>query len=148
MVSIRDQIIDELATTVGALPALTGGVSKSLPEDPSLSNLPKAFVLYLGETTAEYEFAFQLKHLAVEILIALVFESEGAATAGSEQMDALATLVERAIQTDVSRGGLAIDTQVDRIEINPEGPQAGFVFVTLGVLITYRHKYGDPDVAA
>lgn len=148
MTSLRGQIIDSMVAAIDALPAFTGRVHEHLPPDPGVALEPTVFVVGNDEDLLASEFGFQLKGLGVDVVVLKVHDQEGAAESGWDSLDDDLVLIERALQVDVTRGGLAIDTQVQRMTMESDSPEDALIVARLACVVTYRHAYGDPEVAA
>lgn len=148
MATLRQQIVDNMVSVVGAVAAFTGRVFEHLPEDPSVALEPTVYIAATDEDVLQSEFGFELKGLGISIVLLKVHQLEGAAESGSDSLDDDLVLIERALRVDVTRGGLAIDTEIGRMEMQADTADAALIVGRLTCVVTYRHKYGDPEVAA
>ena len=144
--SVREDIASNLVTTVQAVssPSIKKVSRQPFPLDElSQQQYPAVLIQTIEETKDDQELGSGAKTR----IATLEFGVTGYVKTNDDNIDtsrnALATAIETALETDVTRSGNALDTEVISIETD-----AGTLFpygaVLLTVRVMYEHQSGTP----
>ncbi len=156
MQSVREKIMQQIQTTLQTI-TVSNGYATTLNaverlQQSGQSHQPPMAVLVEGDDRPLSEslqdaggVALQ-RELEMGIVLELVQDEAEDARSASEAMNELLADVQRAMEADVSRGSLALNTE--EIGIDPvlaiEGKSK--LVCVIGYRITYRHRRIDPRV--
>lgn len=153
--SVREKIMQHIQDTLEWVTVTNGyvntlrSVQRFRQDGQELANLP-AVILIEGSDDVESNGPLELvsRTMTVSVVIIHQQETDTDARSASEVMNSLIADVQRAMQVDHTRGGLALDTTENGIgELNVEEGQPELV-QSIAYRITYRHLRTDPTRAA
>lgn len=124
-------------------------VQRFRQEGQELANLPAA-ILIEGGDDVDLNGPLELTSRTMTVSVVLIQQQDTdvEAKSASELMNSLIADVQRAMQVDHRRGGVAIDTTESGIgDMNVDEGQPELV-QTIGYRIAYRHLRNDPTQAA
>ena len=114
------------------------------------SQPPMAYVLEGDDTASTGPLAgpFDLlsRDLQVGVVLMVQQDDDVDARSASEAMNSLVADVQRVMQVDTTRGGLALDTEetaVSPIQVDEGLP---ILSATVAYRVTYRHRRNDPSI--
>lgn len=151
--SIRELIMKNLVAALEAVQVPNGystsfnAVERTLQFGQS-NNPPMAYVIEGDdEVTAESPLGYLTRNFAVGIVLIMAQDEQEDARSASEAMNAVIADVQKKVQEDERRGGLALMTEeiaVSAIDIEEGLP---VLRATLGYRVKYRHARLDPYTA-
>lgn len=153
-VSVREQIMRHIQDTLEWITVENGyantlrSVQRFRQDGQELANLPAA-ILIEGSDDVDLNGPLELTSRTMTVSVVLIQQQDPDtdARAASELMNSLIADVQRAMQVDARRGGVALDTTESGIgEMNVEEGQPELV-QSIGYRIAYRHLRTDPTVA-
>lgn len=147
MQHIQDTL--EWITVINGYANTLRSVQRFRQDGQELANLPAAILLE-GSDDVDLNGPLELvsRTMTVSVVLIQQQETDVDARSASELMNSLIADVQRAMQGDHTRGGLALDTTESGIgEMNVEDGQPELV-QSIGYRITYRHLRTDPTRAA
>lgn len=153
--TVREKIFLDLVTTLSGISVANGyenniaSVERWNMNGNNKASVP-AIIINSGPEKDSDSVAYNLTHCLLTVFLELWVrqnETESAATATDRLLNSLLGDIKKALQTDVTRGGVAVDTEVTDIESfeTIEGQQHAGLIITLE--IEYRHQQQDPKVA-
>lgn len=156
--SVREQIMKNVQATLEAVTVENGytntlrSVQRFQQGGQQLSAVPVA-VLIEGGDDVDLEgplagaYSLTSRTLTVSVVIIHRQDLDTDGRSASELMNTIITDVQKAMQTDHTRGGVALDTNEAGIgEMDVEDGQPELV-QTIGYRIQYRHRRTDPTIA-
>lgn len=153
--SVREQIMKHVQTTLEGITVENGyantlrSVQRFRQDGQELANLPAA-ILIEGGDDVDLNGPLELTSRTMTVSVVLIQQQDTDvdAQSASELMNSLIADVQRAMQVDHRRGGVAIDTTESGIgDMNVDEGQPELV-QTIGYRIAYRHLRNDPTEAA
>jgi len=153
--TVREKVFLNLVTTLSGILVANGyennitSVQRWDMNGNNKANVP-AIIINSGPEKNDDDRAYNLTHCVLTIFLELWVrqnETESAAIPTDKLLNSLLGDVKKALAVDVTRGGVAVDTEVTDIETfeTIEGQQhAGLIITTE---IEYRHKQTDPQTA-
>lgn len=153
MDSVRERIMKNMQAALEAITVENGygntlnAVERTLQRGQS--SLPPMAYLLEGDDDAISEAPLGLlsRHLSVGVVLVVQQDDEEDARSASEAMNSLIADVQRKLQEDERRGGLAIHTEetgVSPVQIEEGMP---VLSATVAYRINYRHQRLDPTIA-
>ena len=151
--SVRELIMKDVRTTLLGITTVNGyvnqmqSVQRFQQDGQQLADVPMA-VLVDGGDEVNDERPLELQSRALSVSVVLIHRQDTAvdARSSSEVMNSLIADVQKAMQVDQTRGGLAVNTieqgigEIDAQEGEPELMQA------ISYRILYRHRRVDPTI--
>lgn len=153
--SVRERIMKHVQTTLEGITVENGyantlrSVQRFRQDGQELANLPAA-ILIEGGDDVDLNGPLELTSRTMTVSVVLIQQQDTDvdAQSASELMNSLIADVQRAMQVDHRRGGVAIDTTESGIgDMNVDEGQPELV-QTIGYRIAYRHLRNDPTEAA
>lgn len=153
--SVREQIMKHVQATLEGITVENGyantlrSVQRFRQDGQELANLPAA-ILIEGGDDVDLNGPLELTSRTMTVSVVLIQQQDTDvdAKSASELMNSLIADVQRAMQVDHRRGGVAIDTTESGIgDMNVDEGQPELV-QTIGYRIAYRHLRNDPTEAA
>mgnify|MGYP000084555537 CR=1 FL=1 len=153
--SVREQIMKHVQATLEGITVENGyantlrSVQRFRQDGQELANLPAA-ILIEGGDDVDLNGPLELTSRTMTVSVVLIQQQDTDvdAQSASELMNSLIADVQRAMQVDHRRGGVAIDTTESGIgDMNVDEGQPELV-QTIGYRIAYRHLRNDPTEAA
>lgn len=153
--SVREQIMKHVQATLEGITVENGytntlrSVQRFRQDGQELANLPAA-ILIEGGDDVDLNGPLELTSRTMTVSVVLIQQQDTDvdAQSASELMNSLIADVQRAMQVDHRRGGVAIDTTESGIgDMNVDEGQPELV-QTIGYRIAYRHLRNDPTQAA
>lgn len=153
--TVREAIFADLVTTLSAI-AVAGGYDNDIASvqrwdmnGNNKADVP-AIIVNSGPEKSDDGKAYDLTHCLLTVFLELWVrqnETESAATPTDKLLNSLLGDVKKALALDVTRGGIAVDTEITDVETfeTIEGQQHSGLIIT--VEIEYRHKQTDPKTA-
>jgi hypothetical protein len=156
--SVHEQIMKQIQTTLEGITVGNGygntlvSVQRFNQGGQSLAETPICMLIE-GEDSVDQEgpfagaYSLTSRTMTVSIVAVQRQDLETDARSASEVMNGLVLDIQKAMQADFSRGGLAIDTREIGVgEMNVEEGQPEIV-QTVGFRVMYRHRRTDPTIA-
>ena len=149
--SVREQIMKHVQATLEGITVENGyantlrSVQRFRQDGQELANLPAA-ILIEGGDDVDLNGPLELTSRTMTVSVVLIQQQDTDvdAKSASELMNSLIADVQRAMQVDHRRGGVAIDTTESGIgDMNVDEGQPELV-QTIGYRIAYRHLRTDP----
>lgn len=153
--SVRERIMKHVQATLEGITVENGyantlrSVQRFRQDGQELANLPAA-ILIEGGDDVDLNGPLELTSRTMTVSVVLIQQQDTDvdAQSASELMNSLIADVQRAMQQDHRRGGVAIDTTESGIgDMNVDEGQPELV-QTIGYRIAYRHLRNDPTQAA
>lgn len=153
--SVREKIMQHIQDTLEWITVENGysntlrSVQRFRQDGQELANLPAA-ILIEGSDDVESNGPLELTSRSLMVSVVLIHrqDTDTDARAASELMNSLLADVQRAMQVDHTRGGVALDTtEIGIGELNVEEGQPELV-QSIAYRIAYRHERRDPTRAA
>lgn len=154
--SVREAIMKQIQSTLQAITigngyANTVNAVERLLQRGQSSQPPMAYVLE-GEDDASQGPIFGAdslisRTLSVGVTMIVQQDDDIDARSASEAMNSLIADVQKAMQVDYSRGGLAVNTE--EVSVSPVQIDEGLPLLsaTVAYRIAYRHRRTDPTIA-
>lgn len=153
--TIREKIFLNLVTTLSGIVVANGyendiaSVERWNMNGNNKASVP-AIIINSGPEKDSDSVAYNLTHCLLTVFLELWVrqnETESTATATDRLLNSLLGDIKKALQVDVTRGGVAVDTEITDIESfeTIEGQQHAGLIIT--VEIEYRHIQTNPQVA-
>lgn len=142
MATIRRQIQLIVEATLGAIPDVPGGCE--LGRDTEPTKLRAISITDLGDSPGVEDVYHTVRTMRLQV----IGDVEGDAGAGAaDAMDLLLEQIIVASQTDPQWGGLARNTDLGELAVDPTmGSEIRGLTFGLTLLIEYAHRRGDPTV--
>ena len=146
--SLKTQILDNLVTAIEGVTEANGYSRTVRAVSREAKDLVSAErdMVYVESQYQTKEKELLSDKVEVELHVGLVCVVEDRSSL-SQAVDDLTRDIEKAIKVDGTRGGLAKDTRVLRVDdhvVEELEPTAGAI---MEVEITFRHTFGNPDAA-
>lgn len=156
--SVRELIMKDIQRTLETITTANGyrntlaSVQRFNQAGQSLANTPVC-VLMEGEDSVDQEgplagsFSLTSRTLSVSIVVVHCQDLDADARSASEVMNGLIQDIQKAMQVDHTRGGVALDTMeigIGEMDVEEGQPE---IVQTIGFRIRYRHQRTDPTIA-
>lgn len=146
MAHIRKLIRDNLVTTLTGLTTTGTKVYQTRVYPISAASLP-GLAIYTKSESSEYV-SIAAPRTVQHLLVALVEVYVQANSGYDNTLDTIASEIETALYSDVTRGGYAKDTRITEFDSEFSGdPDQPVAFASLTVEIDYMTLEGDPESA-
>jgi len=147
MAHVRQQIIDNLATTLTGLTTTAGRVYPSRVDPLGSSEVPGLLIYDTDESVDEDQSTLQAQYRSPLFVVEGFVEGAGGDPV-SDALNLIASEVETAIFTDVTRGGIALGTFYSSTLKTYDSTGDKVVgIIRLEFIINYMTAVGAPDVA-
>jgi hypothetical protein len=155
--SVREQILKQIQTTLEGVTVGNGfgntvaSVQRFRQGGQSLTGMPVCVVME-GDDSVNQEgplagsYSLTSRTMQISVVIISQQDEETDARSAAEVMNSLAQDVQKAMQLDPTRGGLAIDTKetgIGEMDVEEGQPE---ILRTIGFRIAYRHRRTDPSI--
>lgn len=147
MTHVRQQIIDDVATTLDGLTTTASRVYPSRVDQLSAAETPGLLIYDTDETVDEEQSTLQTQFRSAVIVVEGVIHGAGGDPV-SDTLNLIASEVETAIFTDVTRSGAALGTFYASTSKSYDAQGDTVVgVIRLEFIIPYVVEVGAPDVA-
>jgi hypothetical protein len=156
--SVHEQIMKQIQATLEGITIANGfghtmvSVQRFLQQGQTLAETPVC-VLLEGEDSVKQEgplagaYSLTSRTMMVSVVAIHQEDTETDARSASEVMNAIVLDIQKALQADPTRGGLALDTsEIGVGELNSDEGQPEII-QTVAFSISYRHRRTDPTIA-
>jgi hypothetical protein len=145
--TLKTQILDNLVTVIDAIVAngtYNRTVRAASRAAKTLTEAQRDVVFITNSPVTKIQLVNSVTQCTLTAFVACVVED---ATDLDKAVDDMAADVEKAICTDITRSGSAIDTNVVSVENQVIEEMSPMGTCVLEVSILYRHQFGDPYTA-